>query len=437
MGGGTWKRALARLAAGIVVALVLPAVVAPRAEAATIYVHDAAQFQAAVRATAATGGRIVLLRHSYTRQLVVGPRSGGYLTVVGTDGVRVRSIMLDHTRWVTLKHLTLRPAGGGAAFPHQRPGDAGVLSLESRHILLSRLDLSAIRTTHKVTVDLDHSSYVEVTRSTFSHCGDEDPDWSLCLLPRYADHVTILRNNFHDCRGCDFIHGRFGPNGVIRENRFMRALVCHHTWVKCGHQDLVELFLANGLLVSRNVFGVSQRGGAQLYFANFCDHVRVVSNLFLRTDPRAPGVVPRAGVLVGTRRGPRFPYDVTVINNTVLSGRLVSGLRTASSIVLSPHYTQLPLRLRPLVANNIIARLTDPSIVCTQARASISNVVIVGSACSGSDVVGDPLLSADFRPTAGSSLLIGRADAELAPQIDLSGARRDAQPDIGCYEYMP
>jgi hypothetical protein len=165
--------------------------------------------------------------------------------------------------------------------------------------------------------------------------------------------------------------------------------------------------------------------------------VRVVNNLFLRTDPRAPGVVPRAGVLVGTRRGPRFPYDVTVINNTVLSGRLVSGLRTASSIVLSPHYTQLPLRLRPLVANNIIARLTDPSIVCTQARASISNVVIVGSACSGSDVVADPLLSADFRPTAGSSLLIGRADAELAPQIDLSGARRDAQPDIGCYEYMP
>src|SRR5205823_3924550 len=98
------------------------------------------------------------------------------------------------------------------------------------------------------------------------------------------------------------------------------------SWEKCGHQDLVELFLADGLLVSRNVFGVSQRGGAQLYFANFCDHVRVVNNLFLRTDPRAPGVISRAGVLVGTRRGFRFPYDVSIVNNTILSGRLFKGV---------------------------------------------------------------------------------------------------------------
>src|SRR5438552_4997995 len=103
MGGSLWKRGAARLAAAVAAALVLPAVVAPAVQAATFYVHDADQFQAAVRATAATGGRIVLLRGTYSRQLVVGPRSGGYLTVGGADGAVVRSIMLDHTRWVKLK----------------------------------------------------------------------------------------------------------------------------------------------------------------------------------------------------------------------------------------------------------------------------------------------------------------------------------------------
>ncbi len=420
------------------VTLAFAATFAPRAGAATLYVRDATQFQAAVSATKAVGGRIVLLRGVYSRQLVIGPRSGGYLTVVGADGVRVRSIVLDHTRSVTLRHLVIRPIGGGAAFELQRPGDAGILSLESRHVVLVDLDLSAAGTVRKTTVNLDHSSYVTVTRSRFSHCGDEDPDWSLCLMPRFADHVTITNNRFHDCRGCDFIHGRFGPVGVIRQNRFARALVCNHTWKKCGHQDMIELFLADGLLISRNVFGgANQRGCAQLCLANACDHVRIVNNLFRRTDPRAPGVIARAGVVVGTRLNIRQPYDVSIVNNTVLSGKIFPGIRPPTSIVLSPHYTELPRRLRPLVANNIIARLHDPAIVCDQARASIRNVVIEGSACSSSDALGDPHLSARLRPTASSLLLIGRADAALAPPLDLDGRRRSPQPEIGCYEYLP
>ena len=48
--------------------------------------------------------------------------------------------------------------------------------------------------------------------STFSHCGDRTPKWSTCLLPRWAARVTVVHNWFHDCRGCDFIGGRIGPN---------------------------------------------------------------------------------------------------------------------------------------------------------------------------------------------------------------------------------
>ena len=82
---------------------------------------------------------------------------------------------------------------------------------------------------------------------------------------------------------------------MIRENRFDRALACHTGWVKCAHQDLIELFNADGMLVTRNVFGVSQGGGAQLNLATADDNVRIVNNLFLRDDPRAPGIVARVG----------------------------------------------------------------------------------------------------------------------------------------------
>ncbi len=430
-------RRSARFAVALAVALMVPALIAPRALAATRYVHDADQFQSAVSAMNASGGRIVVLPGFYTRQLVVGPRSGGSLAIIGTQGAIVRSIFLDHTWSVTVQHLSVRPVGDGAVFPHQRPGDAGIYSLASHHVALLHDHFTAAGTRHKVTVDLDHSSYVTVRNSSFTHCGDDDPDWSLCLLPRYANHVEIARNSFHDCRGCDFIHGRFGAHGSIVDNRFKRALVCHHDWVKCGHQDLIELFLANRLVVARNVFGVSQHGGAQLYFAAACDHVRVVNNLFLRTDPRVPGITPRVGILVGTRFGTRLPYDVSIINNTVLSGRLWPGIHPASSIVLSFQYVGVPQALRPLVANNIIARLDLRRIVCRQARASIRNVVVEGSACTSSDALGDPVLSSSHRPTAGSLLLIGRANARLAPPRDLVGRLRSTQPEIGCFEYVP
>ena len=156
---------------------------------------------------------------------------------------------------------------------------------------------------------------------------------------------------------------------------------------------MIELFAADRLVVTRNRFGVSQRGGAQLYITGSSDHIVVTNNVFLNTDPKAPGVTPRVGILIGTRIAKRLPTDVSIINNTILSGKLRVGIHNPSSITLSPKYVTVPLNDRPLIANNIEAHLEEPGIVCTQARVSVNNLIETGGGCSGTNALGTPCLT--------------------------------------------
>ena len=390
------------------------------------FVGSASAFQQAVEDFRTTGGRIVLLPRDYRRPLVVGSRSDSLLEIVGAPGARVQTLSLLRSQAVTVRGLVFRPVNGNAR----------VLVDRSRRIIFRGDSFTAKHTDYKVALRLDASRGVLIRNSSFSHCGDRTRKWSLCLLPRWASNVRVVHNWFHDCRGCDFIHGRAGPGFVIRENRFDRALACHTGWVKCAHQDLIELFAADGMLITRNVFGVSQRGGAQLNLATADDDVRVVNNLFLRDDPLAPGIVARVGILVGTRSTPRLPHGVQIVNNTILSGA-PKGHHAESSIVLSPGYLKVLRRNRPLVANNVIGWLMEPRLVCGLERDSERNVVVSGTVCGQTDVVGDPLLDADGRPTAGSVLLIDLADPSLAPPVDIDGTSRDGPPDIGAYEFSP
>lgn len=390
------------------------------------FVGSARAFQQAVRDFRTTGGRIVLLPRDYRRPLTVGPRSESQLEIVGSTGARVQSLTITRSRAVTVRGLVFRPLGGNAI----------VLVQSSRRIVFRGDAFTAKHTDYKVGLRLDFSTGVVVRSSTFSHCGDRTPKWSTCLLPRWASGVRIVHNWFHDCRGCDFIGGRIGPNGVIRENRFDRALACHTGWVKCAHQDLIELFSADGLLITRNVFGVSQRGGAQLNLATADDNVHVVNNLFLRDDPLAPGIVPRVGILVGTRAATRIPLGTEIVNNTILSGA-PKGHHAESSVVLSPLYLKVRRANRPLLANNVLAWLMEPRLVCGVEREPDRNVIVAGFTCGQTDVVGDPLLDAGGRPTADSTLLIDLADPALAPPADLDGVDRVGPPDIGAFEYSP
>jgi hypothetical protein len=391
----------------------------------TIQVESQPEFQAAVEKLRATGGRIDLLPHPYFRRLLVSGRFGGPLRIVGRDGARVQRLLLYRTRGVSVGPLRLAPL----------TGDARIRVRSSRNVVLHDLFVSAEGTRWSAGVEVPDSDWVSIRRSTFTHCGDRSPNWSNCVLVRnLSNHVTIAHSWFHDCYGCDFVHGRFGFDLELRRNRFERALPCSIGRRRCGHQDLVELFAGRGLVVEDNRFGVYRVGGAQLYLTNAIDHVRIVNNVFLGTDPRVPGYQSRVGLIVGSRATVRVPHFVQIVNNTILTGaRRVDGY--LGSIRMSTQYAALPLRMRPVLANNVIGRLENPHHLCDEVQASVANVVLDGTACSASDQVGSANLDVRGRPTSESAMVIDAGSRRYAPKVDIRGRSRRSAPDIGAFEY--
>jgi hypothetical protein len=366
----------------------------------------------------------MLARRQYG-QLVVGSRSARPLRIVGVTGARVERFLLDHTQHVSLERLAIVPSGH----------DASLEIRASRDIDIDHLLVTARGTPYSASVTVPWSNGVTIRRSTFTHCGDRSPEWSFCLLLNFGgSHLLVEDSWFHDCYGCDFIHGRFGSVLTIRRNRFDRALPCHFDRVRCGHQDLIELFSGRFLRIEGNRFGVYRQGGAQVYITNDTDRVEIVNNLFVGTDPRVPGYRARVALVVGSRESKRLPHRVTIANNTILTGyRRRDGY--FGSIRMSSLYGAVARRLRPVLANNVIALLRDTWPVCQAVQASLSNVIVDGTACSTSDQTGDPFLDDGGRPTADSALLIDSANRRYAPARDLTGRLRGSAPDIGAYEF--
>jgi hypothetical protein len=428
------------LASALLTLVVLAA--APAAEPAasnTIHVRNDGQLQAAVSRLANSGGTIRLLPNSY-RQLIVPPRSSRPLRIVGTRGVRIERVVFDRTKNVSLGRVRISP----------RTQHAIVELLDSKHVELHDLVVTAEGTERSASVAVHRSRYVTIRRSTFTHCGDRSPitaigrgwtsAYSFCLtLFRRSRHVTVEDNWFHDCLGCDFIHGRFGSNLTIRRNRFERALPCRFRLLgraRCAHQDLIALFAGRRLRIEGNYFGVYKYGGAQLYLTGPVDHVRVANNLFVGTDPRLPGYRSRMALIVGTKGSDRLPRFVEVVNNTILTGfKRIDGYEGSLRISRAYRYGGYSRRERPLIVNNVIALLRTYGRVCLGVRGSIANVVVRGHGCSRSDEVGRVYLDRRGRPTARSQLLIDKATPSHAPSSDMSGRRRRGAPDIGAYEY--
>ena len=304
----------------------------------------------------------------------------------------------------------------------------------SRHILLHDLVVSAERTGNSASVLIPDSRFVTIRRSNFSHCGDRARDFVNCVgLWRWSHNVVIENSVFHDCRGCDFVHGRFGTDLVIRGNRFDRSLPCHMGRHRCGHQDLVQLFAGRRLLVTRNRFGVYRDGGAQLYLTNNLDYATIVNNVFVGTDRRVPGYHARMGIVVGSNASRRLPHYAKIVNNTILTGsRRRDGY--AGSLRMSSRYGGVQRWKRPIVANNVIALLETPGRVCLAAQRFIQNVVIQGRGCSKFDLVGPADLDSAGRPRAASTVIDG-ANRHYAPVTDATGRRRGRAPDIGALEF--
>jgi hypothetical protein len=418
------------LASAVLTIMVLAA--APAAEPAaskTIRVRNDKQFQAAVSRLANSGGTIRLLPNFY-RTLVVPPRSERPLRIMGRPGVRIERVVFDRTKHVSLARVRISP----------RTQHAIVEVNGSKHIDLDDLVVTAQGTRLSASVTAWNSRYVTVSGSTFTHCGDRSVEYSNCLmLFRRTRHVTVEDNWFHDCYGCDFIHGRFGSHLTIRRNRFERALPCSFRLlgrVRCGHQDLIQLFAGKWLRVERNHFGVYKYGGAQLSLTGPIDHASIANNVFVGTDPRVPGYRSRMALIIGVKGSDRLPRFVEVVNNTILTGATrIDGYAGSLRMSRAYRYGGYSRRERPLLVNNIIGLLRTWGRVCFGARGSISNVVVRGHRCSRSDGVGRVYLDRRGRPTARSQLLIDRANLGHAPTYDMTGRRRGRAPDIGAYEY--
>ncbi len=391
----------------------------------TIRVRSSSQFEAALRALRKTGGTIKLRRHDYGGELVVGSRSVRPLRIVGEPGARVESLLLERTQHVSVSRVTIAPMGD----------DAWLRVSGSRHVDVHDVLVTAKGTRYRATLQITESRHVAIRRSEFRHCGDRSLLFSNCLhLKHGTRHIRIVGNWFHDCRGCDFVHGLFGYDLTLRGNRFDRALPCRTGRERCRHQDLVSFWSGDRLLVEGNSFGVYRRGAAQLYLIRGVDRVSIVNNLFRGTDPRVPRYHARVAIIVGSKGSKRVPRRVRIVNNTILTGaRRVDGY--AGSIRMSGVYWGLQRRKRPFLANNVIGLVQDPHHVCSVAAQAIGNVVLRGIACRGQNRVGEAHLDPRGRPTAASKLLIDRGSRGFGVRRDIDGRKRDSRPDIGAYEY--
>jgi hypothetical protein len=358
---------------------------APRAVSQThpvrVEVSDTREFASAVERLKSTGGTIVL-RRGYYRELTVGRRGSRRLSIIARAGARAGTVSLDGTRSVIVANLSIRPRG--------RPAVVSIAA--SRNITLSHLSLTAAGTRSSAMLDVVESSGVRVSYSDFSMCGDgRPPRAGVCVRLRQTRRVLIAASRFHDCYGCDFIHGSENTRLTVTRSSFDRALVgrCGRNVRRCNHQDLIQLTDGAKLVIEHSEFGVYELGEAQIFLSGPIQGVTIRDNLFRDSDPLVPGLRQRRAISLGLRRWSIVPPRyVKIVHNTILSGSLGphGGL---TSVFVSPAYHNVSRLKRPTLRHNLIALNETPLTFCPRLRSSVGNVFGSGGRCSRSDRVGD------------------------------------------------
>ena len=220
---------------------------------------------------------------------------------------------------------------------------------------------------------------VVIADSTFLHCS------SPYCIRTMAPDVVIQHNTFDELDDTDAVHG-FG-GGVIRANHMDHALP-HGDG---NHNDFIQIGAGGPWTIDGNWFGVRTGGAASIWLDPINGgliHDAVIENNVV-TGHYAGQYV---GIFVGGdgTSAALLPRNITVINNTVISG-------LSNSLRFGRAYATLPLDQRPLVVNNTGERLLD---MCDRIRSG-HNVFGVGQACSATDVIGNPHLDADRRSDRG------------------------------------
>lgn len=352
----------------------------------TYWVHTPAEFTDAVTAVRSTGGNIVLFPGRYAEPLVVSGPLTGFVRIIGRPGAIVQTLTLENTRHISVGPLRVNPLAGNAL----------VTVTGSRNINLHDLKVSAQSTRRSAGLDISDSTWVSIQQSQFSHCGDRSPDWVNCLrVQSSARHVSVVHSWFHDCLGCDFVHGRIGAFLTVRDSRFERALPCRlsalglaavrsylgrYAGVRCKHQDLIELFAGDDLRFVHNYFGVYKKGGAQLYVTGESRRTLIADNVFRGTDARVPGWQARVGILVGGGGGGPIPTYVRILRNEIYTGAKRNDGYEGSISISRGYGWRIPAAKRPVIAHNVIGVLETPSRLCNGAR-MIDNTILRGRDC--------------------------------------------------------
>ena len=415
----------------LAVASAMLAALAGPAASAAITVDNQAELTNAVGLLNGTGGTIVL-RPKHYAALTVGPRGPGRLHIVAQPGASAGRVSLCNTQAVTVRGLRLTPHGA----------HAGLTVCNSRNVTFEHLSVQG-GTRFRSNVSVLSSSNVRIAESTFTRCGEGKPPYGgYCLRLRQTTGMTVVRSYFHDCYGCDFIHGYGNAELRVVGNKLERSLVgaCGRSIKRCHHQDIIHLHEGRDLLFDGNRFGIYQTpGAAQIYLTGGIRRVTITNNVFRGTDSRLPGYGSPDALWIGNRRAADIPRYVVIKNNTILTGRPRLMRRdttlTATSVGLSPLYSRLPLEERPILANNVIGLAATPRVLCDQVQAFVANVILAGKPCRGTEVTGAPKLDADARPTAASIRLLDRGDPRFATPFDIEGVARGRAPDIGAFEF--
>ena len=412
-------------ALGVLALLALVVPLSADADIAAVQVRNSTQFAAAVAALRDTGGTIELRRNDYGGELVVGTRSARPLHIVGERGVRVESLLLERTQHVSVSRITIAPIRD----------DAWLRISGSRHIELRDLLVTAKRTRYRATVQIIGSRHVTIRRSEFRHCGDRSPLFSNCLhLKHGTRHVRILDNWFHDCRGCDFVHGLFGYDLTLRGNRFERALPCRMDQ-RALRAPGPRVVLVGQPPARRTelVRRLPARRGAALphpWSGQGFDRQQRVS----RYRPQGAG-------LSGARRDHRREQGIEARPTPRAHReqhdphgcpphRRLRGLDPDERRLLGPTAAEAttPREQRHRSRPGSAPRLQRRSEGDRERGAARSCV-------PWPNRVGPVHLDPHGRPTAASTLLIDRGSRGFGTRRDIDGRPRDLRPDIGAYEY--
>ena len=373
------------------------------ATARTTRVATDAELTAAL-ASALPGDTIQLSPGAYAPVTLTGRGGpGADLTLAGDAGATVSGMTITGSQRIVVSGLGLAPATTVAQI---RVASSSTVTFRGLHVdggaggAGASMDIAATATG------------VVIIDSTFLHCSSP-----YCIRTMSPD-VVIQHNTFDDLDDSDAVHG-FG-GGVIRANHMDHALP-HGGG---NHNDFIQIGNGGPWTIDGNWFGVRTGGAASIWVDSIDKgviHDVLIQNNVLTGHYAGQDV----GIFVAgdDRQVALLPSNVRVLNNTVTSGLL-------NSLRFGAHYADIPVEQRPLVANNVGDRLRG---MCDRIR-SENNVFADGEACTASDVIGDAGLAPDGAPTAGSALLLGKADPLVTPALDYFACTRGAAPDIGAIE---